>query len=154
LRRTSPNTPCPSRADKGRRALSRCRFEGRIQEVGPLLVGTPDDVGWPKAFGTVASSVPVDQAKTRFIESQNLQRLLGLWAADPPCSPSYLIGEVFLKASCSSRSAFSWRGLPVLSLTFRRRRSCPTPSGWAYSMPRFLRNSSACPMGWQSRPSS
>ena len=54
------------------------------------------------------------------------------------------VREVFLKASCSSGSAFSCRGRPVLSLTLRRLRSWPTPSGCEYSMPcRSLRNWSA-----------
>jgi hypothetical protein len=104
-------------------ALSRCRFDRRI-EVGPL-VGAPDDVGRTKPLRTVASPVPVDQAETCFIKGQDLQGLVWLSATDLP----YLIGKVFLKASCSCGSAFSWRGLPVLSFTFRRLKSCPTPSG-------------------------
>ena len=103
--------------------LSRCRLERSI-EVSPL-VGSSDDVGWTKPPRTVASPVPVDEAKTCFVKGQDLQRFVGLSAAELP----YLIGEVFLKASCSSVSAFSCRGRPVLSLTFRRLRSCPTPSG-------------------------
>src|SRR5918995_4585944 len=60
-------------------ALSRCGLERRI-EVGPL-VGAPDDVGWTKAFGTVSPPVPVDEAKTCFVEGQDLQRFAGLSAA-------------------------------------------------------------------------
>src|SRR5215207_11053422 len=116
-------------------ALSRRGLDRRIQ-IGPL-VGAPDDVGWTKPLRTVSSPMPVDEAKTCFVEGHDLRWLVpGLSASDPP----YPTGEVFLKASCSSGSAFSCRGLPVLSFTFRRLRSCPTPSGWEYSMPRSLRN--------------
>ena len=73
---------------------------------------------------SIAFSVPVDEAKTRLVEGQDLQRLAGLSArALPYALPyglPYPIAEVFLKASCSSLSAFSWRGRPVLSFTFRR----------------------------------
>src|SRR5215210_2822112 len=98
-------------------ALSRCRLERRIQ-IGPL-VGSSHDVGRPKPLRAVSPPVPVDEAKTGFIKGQDLQWLVGLSATDLP----YLIGEVFLKASCSCGLAFSWRGLPVLSLTLRRLRS-------------------------------
>jgi hypothetical protein len=71
--------------------------------------------------------MPVDEAKTGFIKGQDLQRFVGSWAtALPyglPYGLPYPIGEVFLKASCSSVSAFSCRGRPVLSFTFRRLRS-------------------------------
>ncbi len=76
-------------------ALSRDGVERRIQ-VGPLL-SAPDDVGWAKPFGTVAPSVPVDQAKTRFVEGQNLQRSATVMVAASPDGG----GEVFLKAFCS-----------------------------------------------------
>src|SRR5215212_2750956 len=116
-------------------AFSRCWLECRV-EVGPL-VGAADYVGRAKAHQTVAPPVPVDEAKTCFIKGQDLQWLVvGLWAAELP----YPTGKLFLKASCSCRSALWWRGLPVLSFTFRRLKSCPTPSGWEYSMPRSLRN--------------
>ena len=39
------------------------------------------------------------------------------------------VGEVFLKVSCSSGSAFSCRGRPVFFFTLRRLKSWPTPSG-------------------------
>ena len=102
-------------------ALSRGGFERRI-EVRPL-VGAPDDVGWTKPLRTVSPPVPVDEAKTGFIKGQHLQRFVGFSAAALPYGPPYPIGEVFLKASCSSVSAFSCRGRPVLSFTFRRLRS-------------------------------
>src|SRR5215217_9251583 len=115
--------------------FSRCWLECRV-EIGPL-VGAADYVGRAKAHRTVAPPVPVDEAKTCFIKGQDLQWLLvGFWAAELP----YPTGKLFLKASCCWGSAFSWRGLPVLSFTFRRLKSCPTPSGWEYSMPRSLRN--------------
>src|SRR5215203_854497 len=110
--------------------LSCCGLERRI-EVGPL-VGTPNDVGRTKALRIVAPPVPVDEAKTGLVEGQDLQRLLvGLSAATLPLPYGlpYPIAEVFFKASCSSGSAFSCRGRPVLSLTLRRLKSCPTPSG-------------------------
>src|SRR5215203_6371987 len=98
--------------------LSRSRLHCRIQ-VGPF-VGAPDDVGWAKALRTVSPPVPVDEAETCFVEGHDLQWLvLGLSASDLP----YPAGEVFLNASCSLGSAFSCRGLPVLSLTFLRLRS-------------------------------
>src|SRR5215211_1105344 len=125
-------------------ALSCCRLECCIQ-VGPL-VGAPDDVGRTKPLWAVAPSVPVDEAKASLVEGHDLQRFAGLSAATLPYGLPYPLGEVFLKASCSFSTAFSWRGLPVLSLTFRRLRSCPTPSGWEYSIPRFFKNSSACLM--------
>jgi hypothetical protein len=43
--------------------------------------------------------VPVDQAETSLVEGQDLQRLVGLWAAELPYGLPYPIGEVFLKAS-------------------------------------------------------
>src|SRR5918994_5839619 len=98
-------------------ALSRSRLHCRIQ-VGPF-VGAPNDVGWPKSLRTVSPSVPVDQAKTRFVKGQNLQWFATVTLVGSPDGR----GEVFLKAACSFSSAFSWRGLPVLSLTFRRLRS-------------------------------
>src|SRR3712207_4565502 len=101
-------------------ALSRCGLERRI-EVGPL-VGAPDDVGWTKTLRAVSPPVPIDEAKTRFIKGQDLQRFVGFWAAALPYGLPYPLGEVFLKASCSSVSAFSWRGRPVLSFTLRRLR--------------------------------
>src|SRR5215204_6449083 len=107
--------------------LSRRGLERSIQ-VGPL-VGTPNDVGRTKALRTVALPVPVDEAKTGLVEGQDLQRLAWLSAAVLPYGLSYPIGKLFLKASCSSRSAFSCRERPVLSFTLRRLRSCPTPSG-------------------------
>jgi hypothetical protein len=119
-------------------ALCRCGLERRV-EVGPLL-GAAEDVGWTKPLRAVSPPVPVDEAKTRLVKGQDLQRLVGLSAAALPYGLPYPIGEVFLKASCSWLSAFWCRGLPVLSLTFRRLRSCPTPSGWEYSMPRSLKN--------------
>src|SRR5215207_3068869 len=97
--------------------LSRSGLHCRI-EVGPF-VGAPDDVGRTKAFGTVSPPVPVDQAKTRFVKGQDLQWFAAVTLAALPDGG----GEVFLKASCSSVSAFSWRGRPVLSFTFRRLRS-------------------------------
>src|SRR5215208_325045 len=122
-------------------ALSRGGLDRRI-EVSPL-VGAPHHVGRAKAFGTVAPPVPVDQPETGLVEGQDLQRFPWATLAALPDG----VGEVFLKASCSSGSAFSWRGLPVLSFTLRRLRSWPTPSGWAYSMPcRSRRNSSAWPI--------
>ncbi len=102
-------------------ALSRCGLERRIQ-VGPL-VGAPDDVGRAKAFGAVALPMPVDEAETGFVEGQDLQRFVGFSAVALPYGLPYLLGEVFLKASCSCGSAFSCRGRPVLSFTFRRLRS-------------------------------
>jgi hypothetical protein len=51
-------------------AFSRCGFDCRV-EVGPL-VGAADDVGWAKALRTVSPPMPVDEAKTRFIEGQDL----------------------------------------------------------------------------------
>src|SRR5919202_2635762 len=81
-------------------ALSRCRLDRRI-EVGPL-VGAPEDVGWTKSLRTVASPVPVDESETCFIKGQDLQWLVGLSATD---LLPYLIGKVFLKASCSCGSA-------------------------------------------------
>src|SRR5215208_2660204 len=105
-------------------ALSRCGLDRRIQ-VGPL-VGALDDVGRSASPRTVSPPMPVDEAKTRFVEEQDLQWLvLRLSASDPP----YPTGEVFLKASWSWGYSFSCRGLPVLSFTFRRLRSWPTPSG-------------------------
>src|SRR4051812_19614530 len=56
-------------------ALARCRID-RYVEVGPL-VGTPYYVRRTKAFGTITSSVPVDQTEARFVEGQNLQRFVG-----------------------------------------------------------------------------
>src|SRR5215208_4726476 len=110
-------------------------------EVGPL-VGAPHDVGRPEPLGAVAPPVPVDQPESRLVEGQNLQRFVAASAL-----PLDLDGEVFLNACCSFWSASSWRGRPVLSLTLRRLRSWPTPSGWAYSMPWCsLRNSSASEM--------
>src|SRR5215203_754445 len=98
--------------------LSRRGFDCRIK-VGPL-VGALDDVGRAKALRTVSPPVPVDEPETRFVEGHDLQWLvLGLSASDLP----YPAGEVFLNASCSLGSAFSCRGLPVLSLTFLRLRS-------------------------------
>jgi hypothetical protein len=44
-------------------------------------------------------------------------------------------GEVFESLLLSWGSAFSCRGRPVLSFALRRLKSCPTPSGLAYSMP-------------------
>jgi hypothetical protein len=98
-------------------ALSRCRLECRIQ-VGPL-VGAPDDVGWTKSLRTVSPPVPVDEAKTRFVKGHNLQWFAAVTLVVSPDGR----GGVFLKASCSCGSAFSCRGLPVLSLTLRRLRS-------------------------------
>jgi hypothetical protein len=48
-------------------ALSRCRLNHCI-EVGPL-VGAFDNVGRTKALRRVSPPVPVDEAKTGFIES-------------------------------------------------------------------------------------
>src|SRR5829696_1264694 len=96
-------------------------------EVGPL-VGAPP--------------VPADQPEACLVEGQNLQRLVVASAL-----PLDLTGKLFLNACCSFWSASSWRGRPVLSLTLRRLKSWPTPSGWAYSMPwRSRRNSSASEM--------
>ena len=97
--------------------LSRSRLHCRIQ-VGPF-VGAPDDVGWAKALRTVSPPVPVDEAETCFVEGQNLQWFPAWTLAALPDGG----GEVFLKASCSWGSAFSCRGLPVLSFTFRRLKS-------------------------------
>jgi hypothetical protein len=83
--------------------------------------------------------MPVDQSKARFIEGQDLQRLVLLVVvvvvvvvvlrfALPELLP-YPASEVFLKASCFWESAFSWRGRPVFSFTLRRLRSAPTLSG-------------------------
>src|SRR5215208_6569993 len=85
-------------------AFSRCGFDCRL-EVGPL-VGAADDIGWAKALRAVSPLVPVDEAKTCFIKGQDLQWLVvGLWAAELP----YPTGKLFLKASCSCRSAFVGR---------------------------------------------
>jgi hypothetical protein len=70
--------------------------------------------------------MPVDQTKACFIEGQDLQRFVGTLAL---AALFDLLGELFLKASCSSLSAFSCRGRPVFSFTLRRLRSAPTLSG-------------------------
>jgi hypothetical protein len=80
--------------------------------------------------------MPVDQSKARFVEGQDLQRLVlllllvvvALRFALPELLP-YPASEAFLKASCFWESAFSWRGRPVFSFTLRRLRSAPTLSG-------------------------
>src|SRR5215204_1768111 len=110
-------------------------------EVGPL-VGAPHDVGRTEPLRAVAPPVPADQPEACLVEGQNLQRLVVASAL-----PLDLTGKLFLNACCSFWSASSWRGRTVLSLTLRRLKSWPTPSGWAYSMPwRSLRNSSASEM--------
>src|SRR5215210_123239 len=106
--------------------LSAGRVHRRV-EVSPL-VGTPHDPGRAKPCGAIAPPVPVDQPKACFVEGQDLQRLL-LQVALAADGPPYFASEVFLKAFCSSGSAFSWRGRPVLSFTLRRLRSWPTLSG-------------------------
>src|SRR5215208_2699023 len=125
------------------KALSGRGLHRRV-EVGPL-VGASHHVGRANPFRAVAPRVPVDEPETRLVEGQNLQ-----WLPLLAVALAYVLdlaGEVFLKASCSFWSAFSWRGRPVLSLTLRRLRSWPTPSGCEYSMPwRSLRNSSAWAM--------
>src|SRR5215207_4314122 len=100
-------------------------------EIGPL-VGAADDVGWTKAFRAVTSLVPVDQSKACHVKGQDLQRFVrGLRGLALVAGFAYgeLLGELFLKASCSSVSAFSCRGRPVLSFTLRRLKSPPTLSG-------------------------
>ncbi len=54
-------------------ALSRRRLHRGVQ-VGPF-VGAPHDVGRAEPFGTVASTVPVDEPETRLVEGKDLQRL-------------------------------------------------------------------------------
>src|SRR3712207_6431505 len=85
-----------------REALAAGRINRRVK-VGPLI-GTPYHVRWTKALRTIAPSVPVDQTKACFIEGQDLQRSVGA----PALAALFdLLGELFLKASCSSLSAFS-----------------------------------------------
>src|SRR5918993_2765796 len=88
----------------------------RCIEIGPL-VGASDDVGRAKALRTISPSVPVDQSKACFVEGQDLQRFVGTLAL---AALFNFLGELFLKASCFSLSAFSWRGPPVFSFTLRR----------------------------------
>ena len=90
----------------------------RSVQIGPL-VRAPHRVGRAEPPGAVAPVVPVDQPETCLVEGKDLQRL----AATTLSNSLDDIGEVFLKASCSSGSAFSCRGRPVLSLTLRRLRS-------------------------------
>src|SRR5215210_1412874 len=109
-------------------ALPAYRIYSRV-EVGPL-VGAPHDPGRAKTPRTIPPPVPVDKPEARLVQGQDLQRLLaggGGVAPLAPCAP--LLGELFLKASCSCVSAFSRRGRPVFSFTFRRRRRPPTLSG-------------------------
>jgi hypothetical protein len=99
----------------------------RCVKVAPLI-NAPHDVRPAKPPGAIASLVPVDQTEARFVEGQDLQRLVVLRFALAELLP-YLASEVFLKASCFLGSAFSWRGRAVLSFTLRRLRSAPTLSG-------------------------
>src|SRR5215210_2783747 len=113
-------------------ALPAYRIYSRV-EVGPL-VGAPHRVGRAKTPRTIAPPVPVDKPEARLVQGQDLQRLLagggGGGGGVAPLAPcAHLLGELFLKASCSCVSAFSWRGRAVFSFTFRRRRRPPTLSG-------------------------
>ena len=123
--KTSENIGCPCQAGIDT-SSPRWWDQPPRREIGPL-VGSPHHVGWAKAPGTVSPSVPVDQPEARLVEGHNLKRLAGAVALLAP--RAHLLGKLFLKASCSSVSAFSWRGRPVFSFTFLRLRSPPTLSG-------------------------
>src|SRR5215208_3254444 len=98
-------------------AFPGCRLHRRV-EAGPL-VGASHRVGRTESLGTVAPPTPVDEPKACLVEGQDLQRLPAMARSASPED----VREVFLKASCSSGSAFSCRGRPVLSFTLRRLKS-------------------------------
>src|SRR5215211_703711 len=86
------------------------------------FVAAAHDTRRAETFRAVAPAVPVYEPEARLVEGHHLQRLAGRLGADPP----QLARELFLKASCSFASAFSWRGRPVLSFTLPRLKSPPT----------------------------
>lgn len=100
------------------KTLACCRIYCGV-EVGPLI-GAVHDVRRAKPLGTVALLVPVDQSEACLIEGQNLQWLL---LEEPLVFSPEVLGEVFLKCSCSSGLALRWRGRPLLSFTWRRLKS-------------------------------